>query len=114
MATGSLTVLSGSRASINGGAGLSPGPPAAAAEPAVGVGLGGAAVATAEGATAPAPHRLSYQVDDPARLGELTWDSRPPRVAVVVESQMTIHADFASGSRSSATTSPAARSTRST
>jgi hypothetical protein len=44
---------------------------------------------------APGSSLLSYQVNDPARLGELAWESPPPRIAVVVDSQLTIHADFA-------------------
>ncbi len=92
---GTLTIFSGTRTTLDGGTGLLPAATNAAAEPSIGVGVGGAVIATGEGAGASAPARLSYQVNDPSRLGELSWDSRPPRVAVVVESQLTIHSDFA-------------------
>jgi hypothetical protein len=39
--------------------------------------------------------RQTYQVDDPARLGELNWTSPPPRVTVLIESQLTIQPDSA-------------------
>jgi hypothetical protein len=39
--------------------------------------------------------RQTYQVDDPAKLGELNWTSPPPRVTVLVESQLTIQPDSA-------------------
>jgi hypothetical protein len=92
---GSLTIVSGTRTTLEGGTGLSPTAVVAPPEPSIGVGVGGAVIATGERAAAPAPARLSYQVNDPTRLGELSWDARPPRVAVVVESQLTIHSDFA-------------------
>ena len=93
---GTLTVSSGTEVKVIGGSGLAPIPVAASPGTAVGSEGGGAVITTGGGAAASAPHRLSsYQVDDPDRLGELTWDSRPPRVAVVVESQTTIHPDFA-------------------
>jgi hypothetical protein len=92
---GSLTIFSGTRTTLEGGTGLSPATVSAAPEPSIGIGVGGAVIATGEGAASPAPARLSYQVNDPTRLGELSWDSRPPRVAVVVESQITIHTDIA-------------------
>ena len=37
----------------------------------------------------------TYRVDDPARLGTLQWTTSPPRVNVLIESQMTIHPDSA-------------------
>ena len=39
--------------------------------------------------------RQTYQVDDPAKLGELNWTSPPPRVTVLIESQLTIQPDSA-------------------
>ncbi len=39
--------------------------------------------------------RLTYQVDNPARIGSLQWSSAPPRVNVLIESQITIHPDSA-------------------
>ncbi len=97
---GSLVVLSNTRASLVGAEGLSPAPAASAAAslatPAAGGGLGGALAAIGQGTSAAAaPARLAFQVDDPSRLGDLSWESRPPRVAVVVQSQLTVHPDFA-------------------
>ncbi len=88
-------VTSRTKAVLWGGSGLSPIPIAASPEPTTGATDAGAAPASAGGSAAPAAFLLSYQVNDPARLGELTWESPPPRVSVVVESQLTIHADFA-------------------
>ncbi|HKI17761.1 MAG TPA: hypothetical protein VKA15_07760, partial [Isosphaeraceae bacterium] len=48
----------------------------------------------AGGTTAPG-HRLTYRVDDPRKLGEIFWESIPPRVSVSIESQVTIHPDTA-------------------
>ena len=42
-----------------------------------------------------APYRSAYQVDDSSRLGEILWESAPPRVTVTIESQMTLYPDFA-------------------
>jgi hypothetical protein len=95
VAPGSLVVSGGAAPEIAGGTGLMPAPTAALPEPHIGAGAGGAALVVQETSAALAGSRLSYQVNDPARLGELTWESRPPRVAVVVESQLTIHPDFA-------------------
>ena len=39
--------------------------------------------------------RQTYRVDDPAKLGELNWTSPPPRVTVLIESQLTIQPDSA-------------------
>ena len=44
------------------------------------------------GATAP-KNRLTFRVDDPEKLGELAWESSPPRVSVGVESQIAVLAD---------------------
>ncbi len=40
-------------------------------------------------------HSSTYRVDDPRRLGEILWESVPPRVSVSIESQITIHPDSA-------------------
>ncbi len=47
------------------------------------------------GGTTPSRHRVTYRVDDPRELGEITWESIPARVNVSIESQMTIHPDSA-------------------
>ncbi|MBV8126359.1 MAG: hypothetical protein JO114_01695 [Planctomycetaceae bacterium] len=39
--------------------------------------------------------RQTYCVEDPAKLGSLQWSSAPPRVNVLIESQITIHPDSA-------------------
>jgi len=39
--------------------------------------------------------RQIFRVDDPAKLGFLQWSSAPPRVNVLIESQITIHPDSA-------------------
>jgi hypothetical protein len=39
--------------------------------------------------------RQSYRVDDPSKLGELLWNSAPPLVKVLIESQLTVHFDSA-------------------
>ena len=39
--------------------------------------------------------RQTYRVEDPAKLGSLQWSSAPPRVNVLIESQITIHPDSA-------------------
>jgi hypothetical protein len=46
------------------------------------------------GATTPR-HSSTYRVEDPRRLGEIVWESVPPRVSVSIESQITIHPDSA-------------------
>ena len=38
---------------------------------------------------------LEYQVNDPSHLGEMRWSTPPPRVAVTIESQMTLFTEFA-------------------
>ena len=38
-------------------------------------------------------NRLTFGVDDPRQLGEISWVSLPARVSVLVDSQMTIHPD---------------------
>ena len=48
----------------------------------------------AQGTTAPR-NRLTYRVDDPRKLGEISWTSIPARVSVLVDSLMTIHPDSA-------------------
>lgn len=88
---GSLTVFSATRAEIRGATGLSPAPTPIAPEPAVAA----AAVAGGASATLASGPRLSYMVEDPSRLGELSWDSRPPQVSVVVENQLAIDPDYA-------------------
>ena len=45
--------------------------------------------------SAPASQRMTYRVDDPARLGEIAWDSAQPRVSVTIESQLAIDPDSA-------------------
>jgi hypothetical protein len=50
---------------------------------------------SAAGVTASPRHRATYRVDDPRKLGEILWESTPPRVGVAIESQMTIHPDSA-------------------
>ena len=39
--------------------------------------------------------RQSYRVEDSEKLGSLQWSSAPPRVNVLIESQITIHPDSA-------------------
>jgi hypothetical protein len=39
--------------------------------------------------------RLTFRVDDPRQLGEISWASLPGRVSVLVDSQLTIHPDSA-------------------
>jgi hypothetical protein len=63
-------------------------------------GLAGLTLITSElspvGGTTTAPgHRLTFRVDDPRKLGEISWESIPPRVNVSIESQVTIHPDTA-------------------
>ena len=91
-----LSVYCATRAEIMGGAGLSPAPASAAPAPTSPVqALAAGARSAAEGAAAVADRpRLSYLVGDPASLGELAWDARPPQVSVSVESQLTIDPDF--------------------
>jgi hypothetical protein len=43
----------------------------------------------------PARSRLTFRVDDPRQLGEISWSPLPGRVSVLVDSQMTIHPDSA-------------------
>ena len=45
--------------------------------------------------TTPPRNRLTFRVDDPRQLGEISWASMPGRVSVLVDSQMTIHPDSA-------------------
>jgi hypothetical protein len=92
---GSLLVSSPTKVAIQGGAGLSPVPAAATIEPTGDLPGVGAASASRREPAAAGGSLLSYQVNDPAQLGELAWESPPPRIAVVVDSQLTIHADFA-------------------
>ena len=49
----------------------------------------------AAGGPAAASYSTSYQVLDPNRLGEIQWEPSPPRVAVAIESQMTLYPDSA-------------------
>jgi hypothetical protein len=39
--------------------------------------------------------RLTFRVDDPRQLGEISWAPQPGRVSVLVDSQLTIHPDSA-------------------
>ena len=48
----------------------------------------------AGGTTSPR-NRLTYRVDDPDQLGEVSWAAIPSRVNVRVDSQLTIHPDSA-------------------
>jgi hypothetical protein len=50
---------------------------------------------SAAGRTNAPRHRVVYRVDDPSNLGELAWESIPPRVSVWIESQMTVYPDSA-------------------
>ncbi len=68
--TASLVVSSDSKLVLTGADGLTPMPP-------------------------PSPYRLAFQVDDASRLGEIRWEPVPPRVAVTIESQMTLYSDYA-------------------
>jgi hypothetical protein len=79
--TGSLVVSSDSKPALAGAEGLTPMPP-----PSVSIEAGG---------LRSAPYRLAFQVDDASRLGEIRWEPAPPRVAVTIESQMTLYSDFA-------------------
>jgi hypothetical protein len=83
-AAGSLLISSNVRVEVQGSAGLTPVPTNPEPVP--------------TGAAGPASRTyttLEYQVNDPGRLGEMRWDPPPPRVAVTIESQMTLYADFA-------------------
>lgn len=44
------------------------------------------------GVTAP-KNRLTFRVDDPRKLGQMSWESSPPRVNVAIESQIAVLAD---------------------
>jgi hypothetical protein len=77
--TGSLTISSISKLDMLGSAGLT---------------LITSESSPASG-TSPSRHQLTYRVDDPRRLGEISWESVPPRVSVSIESQVTIHPDTA-------------------
>jgi hypothetical protein len=76
---GSLAVSSNARAEILGAAGLT--------------------LLSSESSGSGGPsawrNRLTYRVADPGRLGEIRWESTPPRLSVTIESQMTLHPDFA-------------------
>ncbi len=50
---------------------------------------------TGAGVTTSPRNRLTYRVDLPRQLGEISWGSMPPRVSVRIDSQMTIHPDSA-------------------
>jgi hypothetical protein len=96
IARGSLTVTSRTNATIRGGAGLSSVPADVSTGPVMGVAAPAAGSPSGGGGPGPPVWSVqSYQVNDPARLGELGWESPPPRVSVAVESLLTIHADFA-------------------
>jgi hypothetical protein len=82
-ATGTLSIASNVRVDLQGAGGLTPMPPSP--DP-ISIGAGGPATL---------PYSLTYQVNDPSRLGEILWDPGPPRVVVSIESQMTLYADFA-------------------
>ena len=78
-AAGFLTISSASKTSLLGAAGLTL--IFSESSPAVG--------------SMPPGHRYSYQVDDPRKLGEITWESPAPRVSVAIESQLTVYPDSA-------------------
>jgi len=78
-AAGTLIISSASRLQVTGARGLTLMP----ASPAVAAGQADPRV------------DQTYRVDDPARLGTLQWISAPPRVNVLIESQITIHPDSA-------------------
>ena len=59
--------------------------------------------------TTEAPKALTYRVDDPARLGSLQWTSTPPRVKVLIESQLDDPSGFRRVGRRAATTWPVVR-----
>ncbi len=82
-ATGSLSISSNVRVDLHGAAGLTPIPPSLDPVP------------TGAGGPAATSFSLAYQVNDPSRLGEVRWDPPPPRVAVTIESQLRLYADFA-------------------
>ena len=78
--TGFLTISSIPKPEVHGSAGLT---------------LMTSESSPAGGTTTAPGHRLTYRVDDPRKLGEIVWESIPPRVSVSIESQVTIHPDTA-------------------
>ena len=96
---GALTIFSAAPAEVRGGTGLlpapAPPPPASSAVTRVEMGVPDP-IEAIEGVPSSSPGpRLSFVVMDADRRGELSWESRPPKVAVTVESQLTIDPDFA-------------------
>ena len=81
--TGLLSIASNVKVDLQGAVGLTPLP--TSPEP----------VSNPAGVPATRTHSLAYQVNDLGRLGEIRWEPAPPRVAVTIESQMTLYADFA-------------------
>ena len=77
--TGFLTIASIAKPEVRGSAGLS---------------LVSSESSGAGGAITPS-HRFTYRIDDPRKLGEIFWESVPPRVSVAIESQIAIHPDSA-------------------
>ncbi len=51
--------------------------------------------ATSIGSSVAAGNRAVYRVDRPEALGRLTWEGEPPRLEVLVQSQLTILPDYA-------------------
>jgi hypothetical protein len=78
-ATGFLKISSASRTSLRGASGVTL--ISSESSPAVG--------------SMPPRHRYSYQVDDPLRLGQISWQPPAPRVNVAIESQLTLYPDSA-------------------
>ncbi len=79
--TGSLVVSSDSKPELTGADGLTPIPTTPVPLEVTG--------------SRSASSRTAYQVDDASRLGEIRWEPPPPRVAVTIESQMTLFPDSA-------------------
>jgi hypothetical protein len=81
-----LTVVSPSRFQLLQAGGATPLSPAANA---------GAAVGSETGASVNAGYRVVYRVDRAEALGRLTWEAEPPRLGVLVLSQLTVLPDVA-------------------
>jgi hypothetical protein len=79
---GTLTIRSDAGVELSGATGLTPLPAVTAPTP-PGGGLAGSLV------------RQDFRVDEAGSLGSLRWNSRPPRVSVHIESQLTLYPDSA-------------------